>query len=150
MKKFTIIFAIIFSFTFAAAQTYNDNLDAVYLNSGLSEEVEINDFLSENDKILRTPHFNIRLAIKQAKQEESIIYYESNLHSLQLEKVTYFKLLRKAANRSEDVTSFYDQFTSYFPELQNTLLLGDSLSELYKTVRKDTFNGRLDALPSVL
>jgi hypothetical protein len=150
MKTLNIIFITLFFSISLSAQTYSSDLETVYLNSGLAVEVEVDEFASENMMILDQEEFNIRKEIRKERGEHNFISFKSNLDQLHVERLDYLVLLRKAANRSENSSAFGEYLINSLPQLENSLIHLSELDRLYLAVRRDTFNGRLEALPFVL
>ncbi|MGB3591567.1 MAG: hypothetical protein WBA16_07765 [Nonlabens sp.] len=134
----------------AYSQVYEDSLEEIYINSGLYEEVDRDDFRSLNENLLEMADFNIREALRESKRKNELVIFRSNLNEIRLSRREYLTILRKAANRSSNDTEFVNYLLKALPELSNRIRNYRSNSSLYRIVRKDTFNGRLEALPTLL
>lgn len=138
-------------FFISNAQTmYEDQLETVYLNQQDEEVVYTNDFSYYNDHLIRTGITSFRVIIKNAKDNNDQLLFLSERSNLQILKALYLKTIRKAANKSADSQTFKQVLQTQLPELMHQLEKDSNIEELYFLTRKNTFNGKIDALPSVL
>ncbi|GAA4277274.1 hypothetical protein [Aquimarina mytili] len=153
MKNFThhikiAFFGILFlAFSTGTAQV---ELETVYLNDYTEEEVYTNNFSSFNDDLIAEDVINFRIEIKKAKEDNSYLLFLSERNSLEVLTAGYLKTIRKGANRSTDAEAFVNYLREKLPELINQFRKDNNLEELYIISRKNTFNGKIDALPVVL
>ncbi len=129
---------------------YKDQLETVYLNHKGEEVVYTNNFSSYNDSLISDDGINFRIEIRKAKEENSYLLFLSQISNLEVPKAGYLKTIRKGANRSTNVKAFENYLNDKLPELINQFRKDNNLEELYITSRKNTFNGKIDSLPSVL
>lgn len=148
----TAIFSIIFlSLSISNAQIiYEDQLETVYLNKNAEEVVYTNSFSNFNNDLIAINKINFKNQIQRAHQNNDRLLFLSERSNLQILTVTYLKTIRKGANQSNDPESFKAFLNEKLPELINQFKKDNNLQELYIISRKNTFNGKIDALPSVL
>ena len=148
----TLIFSIVFLFTsISNAQiTYEDQLETVYLNENAEEVVYTNNFSDFNTNLITTDQINFKVEIQKAKEKNSYLLFLSERSNLEILTKVYLKTIRKGANRSPDNERFESFIRGEFPELINQFKKDNNLKQLYIISRKNTFNGKIDALPSVL
>ncbi len=149
--RLTILSILFLVFSFGNAQvTYEDELETVYLNNQAEEVVYTNNFSSYNKGLIANNDINFRVKIKEAKQDNEYLLFLSERSNLEILSISYLKTIRKGANRSTDPEAFADFLKKKLPELINQFRKDNNLEELYIISRKNTFNGKIDALPSVL
>ncbi len=144
MKALFILSVIVlFSITTVHAQEYQfqDDLEIIYLSSESSGDSNI--FVNEIDSILQKKDYNIR-------KEISVLRSSIGVGKWTEERLHYLKRLKRAANYTDTAESFENRIFEYNPELKPDFINRVKLNMVYEIIRKDTFNGRLDALPSVL
>lgn len=149
MKTLPYIIATTF-FLFSAslqAQVFQGELETVYLEN---TTVSLNDFESVNDEINNSEEFKFRKAIKKARRQADTLVFQNDDRTLEMTEEAYLKTLRRTANQSKDSTEFVSKLVTEMPELKETITENDAYKDLYTTVRPDTFNGKIDALPDVL
>lgn len=93
---------------------------------------------------------DFRVEIKNAKENDEYLLFLSERSNLELLNVSYLKTVRKGANRSTDAEDFAQFLREKLPELTHQFKKDNNIEELYIISRKNTFNGKIDALPSVL
>ncbi len=153
MKNFThnikiALLGILFlTFSISNAQV---ELDTVYLNGYTEEEVYTNNFSNFNNELIAEDVINFRIEIKKAKEDNSYLLFLSERSNLEILTEAYLKTIRKGANRSSDAEAFVNFLRERLPELINQFRKDNNLEELYIISRKNTFNGKIDALPVVL
>lgn len=147
-----IIFGIFIltSYLGTAQVTYEDQLETVYLNKQSEEVVYTNDFSNFNKRLLSKSEIDFRVEIKNAKENDEYLLFLSERSNLELLNVSYLKTVRKGANRSTDAEDFAQFLREKLPELTHQFKKDNNIEELYIISRKNTFNGKIDALPSVL
>lgn len=128
---------------------YETQLETIYLNT-TKEIVFENSFSTYNEDLIGSDNINFKKAIKFSKKKNSPLYFHSNKHNVKLAEASYLKMIRKAANRSTNTKAFQIYLKDIFPQLSHQFSLDNNLEELYLMSRKNTFNGKIDALPSVL
>ncbi len=133
-----------------AQVTYEDELETVYLNDQIEEVVYTNNFSGFNKDLIATDEINFNIEIRKAKEDNSYLLFLSERSNLEIMTVAYLKTIRKGANRSTDPEAFASYLRDRLPELINQFRKDNNLEELYNISRKNTFNGKIDALPSVL
>ncbi|ARN79028.1 hypothetical protein BST97_14095 [Nonlabens spongiae] len=144
MKTIYIILASLFiSLQSASAQIfqYKDSLDIIVLDRTNKYEESI--YQQEINVILMSDDYNIRREIKDARRN-------STLNSFTLERLNYLRNLRRAANYNDNALDFRNRVLSDTPHLEQSLINNIKLYLIYDKIRKDTFHGRLNALPSIL
>ncbi|MBP2832158.1 hypothetical protein J8281_08150 [Aquimarina sp. U1-2] len=129
---------------------YEDQLETVYLNHKGEEVVYTNNFSQVNNSLIALDDINFRIEIKKAKENNSYLLFLSERSNLEIPKAGYLKTIRKGANRSTNVRAFENYLNEKLPELINQFRRDNNLEELYITSRKNTFNGKIDSLPSVI
>ncbi len=129
---------------------YEDQLETVYLNHKGEEVVYTNNFSRFNDSLISGDEINFRIEIRKAKKDNSYLLFLSERSNLELPRAGYLKTIRKGANKSTNVKAFESYLNEKLPELINQFRKDNNLEELYITSRKNTFNGKIDSLPSVL
>lgn len=146
------IFSILFlSFSISNAQIiYEDQLETVYLNKNTEEIVYTNSFSNFNSSLIAKNEIDFKNQIQQAKQNNDHLLFLSERSNLQILTATYLKTIRKGANQSNDSKSFKVFLNKKLPELIHQFKKDNNLEELYIISRKNTFNGKIDALPGVL
>lgn len=134
--------------TSAPAQNYIEALDAVWITNTTTQYTEELVILT-NEQILSQDKFKLNKEIRQA--EKDLDNQNSvNKGVSELSRYEYLKTLRRAANRTDNEADFKEMVMDALPVLQPIFSNLDHMDHLYDAVRKDTFNGRLEALPSVL
>ncbi|WP_106794074.1 hypothetical protein [Aquimarina sp. Aq78] len=148
----TAIFSILFlSLSISNAQIiYEDQLETIYLNKNAEEVVYTNSFSNFNNDLIATNEINFKSQIQKANQNNDRLLFLSERSNLQILTVTYLKTIRRGANQSNNPESFKAFINDKLPELINQFKKDNNLEELYIISRKNTFNGKIDALPSVL
>ncbi len=125
-------------------------LETVYLNNNAEETVYTNNFSNYNTNLIAENNINFRIEIKKAKSTNNHLLFLSERSNLEILTTSYLKTIRKGANRSSDAESFKKFLKVRLPELIHQFKKDNNLEELYTISRKNTFNGKIDALPSVL
>lgn len=125
-------------------------LETVYLNDYTEEMVYTNNFSVFNTQLIEEADINFRLEIKKAKESNTPLLYISERNNLENLTSEYLKTIRKGANKNPEYEGFIDYISEEFPELINQFKKDNNLKALYIISRKNTFNGRIAALPSVL
>ncbi|WP_024768978.1 hypothetical protein [Aquimarina macrocephali] len=148
----TAIFSILFlSLSISNAQIiYEDQLETIYLNKNAEEVVYTNSFSNFNNDLIATNKINFKSQIQKANQNNDRLLFLSERSNLQILTVTYLRTIRRGANQSNNPESFKAFINNKLPELINQFKKDNNLEELYIISRKNTFNGKIDALPSVL
>ncbi|PKV49818.1 hypothetical protein ATE84_1856 [Aquimarina sp. MAR_2010_214] len=146
------IFSILFlSLSISNAQIiYEDQLETVYLNENAEEVVYTNSFSNFNNDLIAINKIDFKNQIQKANQNNDRLLFLSERSNLEILTATYLKIIRKSANRSNNSESFKAFLNKKLPELINQFKKDNNLEELYIISRKNTFNGKIDALPSVL
>ncbi|WP_271785058.1 hypothetical protein [Aquimarina algiphila] len=146
------LFSILFlSASVSNAQIiYEDELETVYLSKNAEEVVYTNNFSNFNGRLIATNQINFRIEIQKAKQDKDYLLFLSERSNLEILASAYLKTIRKGANRSSDAEAFAKFLNDRLPELMHQFKKDNNLEELYMYSRKNTFNGKIDALPSVL
>ncbi len=147
-----ILVSILFlTFSVSNAQiVYEDQLETVYLNDQLEEVVYTNYFSSFNDDLIAAKDINFRIEIQKAKDDHSYLLFLSERSNLEILTAAYLKTIHKGANRSSDAEAFEAFLKDRLPELIHQFRKDNTLEKLYNISRKNTFNGKIDALPPVL
>ncbi|EZH72966.1 hypothetical protein ATO12_18270 [Aquimarina atlantica] len=148
----TAIFSILFlSLSISNAQIiYEDQLETVYLNKNAEEVVYTNSFSSFNSNLIAKNEISFKNQIRKANQNNDHLLFLSERSNLQILTATYLKTIRRGANQSNDSKSFKVFLNKKLPELIHQFKKDNNLEELYIISRKNTFNGKIDALPGVL
>lgn len=148
----TAIFGILFlSLSISNAQiVYEDQLETVYLNKNAEEVVYTNSFSSFNSNLIAINEISFKNQIQKANQNNDYLLFLSERSNLQILTSTYLKTIRRGANQSIDYKSFKAFLKKKLPELTHQFRKDNNIEELYIISRKNTFNGKIDALPSVL
>lgn len=147
---FTAIFSLIsVSFSYSQEDMYKSQLETVYLQN-TKETIYKNTFSQYNNDLIALNEIKFKKEIKNLKGKSSLLFFDSNKEKIVLEKASYLKIIRKAANRSKNKDSFETFLRNNLPQLSNQLSQDNNLEQLYFISRKNTFNGKIDALPSVL
>ncbi len=141
-------FAISFS-GHTQEKTYKTQLETVYLKN-TKEVVYKNTFSNYNENLIALNEIKFKKEIKNSKGENTFLSFSSNKNNVELITSSYLKIIRKAANRSKSPEAFQAFLMNNLPQLSNQFANDNNLEELYFISRKNTFNGRIDALPSVL
>ncbi|MBW1297114.1 hypothetical protein [Aquimarina litoralis] len=128
---------------------YKSQLETIYLKN-TKEIVYTNTFSEYNHDLIASNEIKFKKEIKKLKGKNNLLHFDSNKENVVLEKASYLKIIRKAANRSRNEETFETFLRNNLPQLSNQLSKDNNLKELYIISRKDTFNGKIDALPSVL
>ncbi|RKN03534.1 hypothetical protein D7036_13570, partial [Aquimarina sp. BL5] len=100
--------------------------------------------------LIASNQINFKKEIKISKGKNNSLLFASNKNNVELMTASYLKTIRKAANRSRDTEEFQTFLINNLPQLSRQFTIDNNLKELYFISRKDTFNGKIDALPSVL
>ena len=120
---------------------FKDSLEIVFLNSKKSPSYAV--FEKEMDSILQKENYNIRKEIRSLRKS-------NDSDSQDAGRLVYLKNLKRTANRTDSPEKFEQRVYEFVPELDQDFINQVKLNLIYEIIRKDTFNGRLDALPSVL
>ncbi len=145
--KISLSTLLLLSISISHAQV---ELETVYLNNNAEEFVYTNNFSDFNNDLIAEDIISFRVAIKKAKQDNNHLLFLSERSTLEILTTAYLKTIRKGANRSTDAKQFESFLRDNLPELILQFKKDNNLEELYIISRKNTFNGRIDALPSVL
>ncbi|WP_299255081.1 hypothetical protein [uncultured Aquimarina sp.] len=130
-------------------KVYKTQLETVYLKN-TKEVVYKNTFSNYNESLIASNEINFKKEIKILKGKNNSLLFVSNKNNIELITASYLKTIRKAANRSRDTEAFQTFLINNLPQLSHQFVIDNNLKELYFISRKDTFNGKIDALPSVL
>ncbi|WP_108867087.1 hypothetical protein [Aquimarina aquimarini] len=149
--KAIIIGLSFFIYTTNKAQvTYENQLETIYLNNYTEEMTYANNFSALNNGLIAMGKVNFGSEIKKAKKNKSNLVFLSKRNNIQIHTYNYLKIIRKGANKSTDSKVFIHFVYEKFPELINQFKKDNNLKELYFISRKNTFNGKIDALPFIL
>ncbi|TPN81671.1 hypothetical protein [Aquimarina algicola] len=150
--RFILASMLFMTFVISNAQvTYQDQLEAVYLKKESKKEVVYtNNFSNFNNNLIASNKIDFRSEIVKAKKTNQYLLFLSDRNNLEILELKYLKTLRKGANRSSSVQSFEVFIQNNLPQLSIQFEKDNNLKQLYTVVRKDTFNGKIDALPGVL
>ncbi|MDH7445025.1 hypothetical protein [Aquimarina sp. 2201CG14-23] len=146
---FALIFFVGFFSGYSQEKMYETQLETVYLQNA-KEIVYKNTFSDYNQNLIDAKHINFKKEIKNLTGKNTSLFFVSNKCQVEVIKSSYLKTIRKAANRSRNPEAFQAFLYDNLPQLGHQFSLDNNLKELYFISRKDTFNGRIDALPSVL
>lgn len=144
------ILALTFSGDIMGQDLYQDELKTVYLTKPREEIVYRNDFLFYNDILVSKKEIKFSREIKRAKLDDNSLLFLSQLSNLELAEGEYLKIIRRSANRSKTSQEFEKFLKEEIPQLKNQIQRSESIEYLYIISRKSTFNGKIDALPSIL
>ncbi|MFD2564557.1 hypothetical protein [Aquimarina rubra] len=148
-----IILIIVFLMTAFYGHTqeklYKTQLETVYLQN-TKEVVYKNTFSNYNNDLIASKKINFKKEIKISMGKNNTLLFVSNKNNIEIVTASYLKIIRKAANRSRNPEAFQAFLTNNLPQLGRQFTIDNNLNELYFISRKDTFNGKIDALPSVL
>ena len=136
-----VIALINLSSLYAQQYQFKDSLEIVYLNSKESPSNTV--FEQEMDLILQKENYNIRKEIRSLRKS-------NDSDSRDAGRLVYLKNLKRTANRTDNPEKFEQRVYEFVPELDQDFINQVKLNLIYEIIRRDTFNGRLDALPSVL
>ncbi|MHA7059957.1 hypothetical protein ACWGOQ_0022210 [Aquimarina sp. M1] len=128
---------------------YKTQLEPVYLKNTI-DVVYKNTFSDYNTNLIALKKINFKKEIKSLNKANNTLLFVSNKNSIKLIAASYLKIIRKAANRSRNPEDFQAFLTNNLPQLSLLFSTDNNLDELYYISRKDTFNGKIDALPSIL
>ncbi len=146
--KLALLSFLFFTMTISHGQV---KLETIYLNANNSEElVYTNNFSTLNNELIAEDVLNFRMKIKSAKQDNDYLIFLSDNSALEVLTANYLKTIRKGANRSSNAKAFEAFLRDRLPELILQFTKDNNLEDLYAISRKNTFNGKIDALPSVL
>jgi len=137
------------STTRLSAQTYKQMLEPVWItntSTQLTEDVVI----TTNEQILNENTFKLNREIRVARKNLNEHELIKSDHVVELSRYQYLITLKRAANRSNNQNEFKSFLLDTLPVLEPVFEDIDQVDDLYAAIRKDTFNGRLEALPSVL
>ncbi len=150
--RFILASMLFMTFVISNAQvTYQDQLEAVYLKKESKKEVVYtNNFSNFNNNLIASNKIDFRSEIVKSKKTNQYLLFLSDRNNLEILELKYLKTLRKGANRSSSVQSFEVFIQNNLPQLSIQFEKDNNLKQLYTVVRKDTFNGKIDALPGVL
>ena len=146
----SITLTLIFTNNIKGQDLYQDELETVYLTKSDKEIVYTNDFLVYNDILINQEELKFAKEIKKAKSKNNTLLFLSHLSNLELAEDEYLKIIRRSANRSKTSEEFEKFLKEEIPELKNQIQGDKILNYLYIISRRNTFNGKIDALPSVL
>ncbi|WP_378183184.1 hypothetical protein [Aquimarina sp. SS2-1] len=144
-----IVFFMTAFYSQAQDKLYKTQLETVYLQN-TKEIVYKNTFSDYNSSLIALKKINFKKEIKKSKGKNNYLLFVSDKNNIELFKDSYLKIIRKAANRSQSPEAFQIFLNDNLPQLGHQFSLDNNLDKLYFISRKDTFNGRIDALPSVL
>ncbi|WP_299442169.1 hypothetical protein [uncultured Aquimarina sp.] len=145
----TLIFFMVSFSGHTQKKTYETLLETVYLKN-TKEIVYKNTFSNYNDDLIASKEIKFKKEIKFLKGKNSSLLFVSNKNNVELVTASYLRIIQKAANRSRNAEAFQLFLINNLPQLSHQFSIDDNLEELYFISRKDTFNGKIDALPSVL
>jgi hypothetical protein len=131
------------------AQTYGQTLETVWISDATSQKT-LEMVSVTNQHILSKDAFKLNKEIRKAKQHVRDNNVIEDRKRNELTTYRYLKTLKQAANRADNEVEFKNLIIDELPALESVFLDFDQVDDLYATIRKDTFNGRLEALPSVL
>ncbi|KAA1247159.1 hypothetical protein [Aquimarina sp. RZ0] len=143
------VFLFVFFLGYTQGKVYKSQLETVYLND-TKEIVYKNTFSNYNQSLIASKKIDFRKEIKIAKKENEYLLFSSNKSTIKLIIPSYLVTIRKAANRSTNPKAFEIFLKNNLPQLGHQFILDNNLEELYFISRKDTFNGKINALPSFL
>ena len=135
-----VIFLTSLSMIQAQNYEFRDSLEIVFLD--LKEPDKSSIYELELNSILKTENYNVRNAIRSLRPSRGDVFEN--------ERLDYLRKLKRAANRNMDSDGFKHHVFRTIPELEQNFINDIKLYLIYEIIRKDTFNGRIDALPSVL
>lgn len=143
------LYVFIFISYSGMSQEYVDTLEPIYLTPVKNISQSARPFVEVNDYLIKTT-LSINKSIKIAKQFPEDIVLIKNEHVIILDKATYLKVLKSAANKNDTTTSFVNAILELFPTLKEVLHSYNKIDDLYARVRNETLNGKLDAIPTSL
>ena len=149
LNKLLGILLITTSVAIGVAQKHDivpEQLQTVYLHKAIAID-EVDDFLAFNETLTSETSFK---DILKSTKDDRILYLNTQDMAFLINERDYVKTLRKSVNRSKTYDDFKNIFANEIPQLLHLIEKESSLQLLYKNTRDNTFNGRLDNLPSVL
>lgn len=129
------------------AQEYKEQLAPIYITVAKNRQLSTNSFTALHRKLISKNDFKFSREIKQAVRDESILVFFSEDDFFTIDKADYLKLIRKAANRSEDVAEFTSFLKERLPKIEAQLESDPSLKHLFEVAQQHTFHGKLHELP---
>jgi len=149
MKTFKISIAFIIAvITVGVAQESSQTLETVYLKRQ-SSEIVVNDFSEIHQTISLETDRSFRELLKAADRDGQLSFQDED-HKFIIAERTYLKGLRRSVNNSADASAFVVDLQKRFPEIKALLAKDSNLEAIYNVSRPSSFNGKLDALPSIL
>lgn len=131
------------------AQTYEQTLETVWITNTTTQKT-LETVSVTNQHIRSNDAFKLNKAIRKAKRLLTDSNAIKNRQQSDLTVYRYLKTLKQAANRAVNEAEFRSLIMDELPALEPVFTDFDQVEDLYTAIRKDTFNGRLEALPSVL
>ncbi|RMA66166.1 hypothetical protein [Ulvibacter antarcticus] len=142
--KTLIVITLVLTASFhTSAQEYQDSLAPVYLTVVKKQDIKSSLLTAYNTELISLRDFRFSYQIKKAEKAEEVLvfFYEDSYYSI--EKSEYLKMIRKAANRSESVTSFTNFIVKRLPQIETYLEQESTNNKLYEISRKNSLHGKL-------
>lgn len=146
-KTFALGIILLLSASGLNAQEYKEQLAPIYITVAKNQQLSTNSFTALHRKLIRKNDFKFSREIKQAAHDESILVFFSENGFFTIDKAEYLKLIRKAANRSEDVSEFTSFLKGRLPKIEAQLESDTSLKQLFEVAQQHTLHGKLHVLP---
>jgi hypothetical protein len=146
------MFGILYiSFLISNAQINPENqLEIVYLNKNVKEVVYVNSYSNFNANLIVANEINFKNQVQKNSQDNDHFLFLSERRHLKTPTVSYLKTTHKEVNQIIDYKHLKPSINKKPPELTNQFKKDNDLEELYIISRKNTFNGEINALTSVL
>lgn len=149
ISTLTVLYFLLFIPYIGVSQDFVDTLSPVYLTSAKNLSQTASPIDVVNDQLIKT-QVTIKQSLKNARKKPQDVIILSKTSLSIIDKASYLKALKKAANKSEDVTAFVNEISIQFPALNDALRSYSKIKDLYYSKRRQTFNGKLDTLPTSL
>lgn len=152
MKKLNQIIALLFfvflSSTTMNGQEYFEQLNTVILSGHDSNDAQTYSWV--NSELIEKERFKFHSEIKNAKAEAIQVAFPMEERTEIISKADYLKELRKAGNRSENAADFIEYLGNNLTIFSGTSTENPTLTELYKVIRSNTIEGKLDIIETNL
>ncbi|OAB80387.1 hypothetical protein [Cochleicola gelatinilyticus] len=146
-KTLALIIILLIPSVNLTAQDYKEQLAPIYITMAKDQQVSTNSFTTLHRKLIKIETFKFRNEIKKADLNQSILVFFSDDAFFTIEKAEYLKLIRKAANRSENALEFTNFLKKRLPKIEGYLENDASLLQLFEVAQEHTTHGKFHSFP---
>ena len=148
-----LVLLFYFQYNFAQKTVVHavNELETVYLKKQVSSnQLHVVSLKKFEENLILQNSIQFQKAIRAAKKKQQQLFIQTSTSNLVIAEAHYLKLVRKAANRSEDSKTFYILLNQLEPQLEMANEISLRMEKIYRIYRTHSFYGKIEQLPAYL